>query len=1324
MKAPVGTRGFRPTEIPLRKEPAADETLLDREKLPDSDGHSWPDDARYQGLFGTFFRPSMFWTPERQTPSAWTEHVPFAFWLVDVLRPRTIVELGTERGMSYSAMCQAVKSLSLATRCFAVDTWKGDEHAGFYPEEVYKEFAAFHDAHYSAFSRLIRSSFDEALSYFEDGSIDLLHIDGFHTYEAVRHDFDFWQAKLSADAVVLLHDINVRENNFAVFRLWSEVTAGQPHFAFLHGHGLGVLGHGRHYPPSVQQLFGTSDDDHLCSHVRETFAGLGRSVRLLNERIAVDRGLIDRGEELATIQRELAQRGEKVTALEQALSERGRELDGLRNELRQRGEKVTGLEEALSGRGRALDGLRNELGQRGEKVTALEQALSERGRELDGLKNELRQRGEKVMALEQALSERGRELDGLRNELRERGEKVTALEQTLAERKREIDDIAARLSVRESLVSALAESLSARTGDVERYGNEAALAQSAQLPSVPSHESFEEVLHSSLSWRIAAPLRLAERLLIRLRYSAPAYAFRLGYRAFRTRSEAPLRDWQATRAIEYSYFFDREWYVKNNADVATWGIDPVRHYFLRGASRGRDPSPYFSTRGYLMHNPDVAAAGINPLRHFVQQGIREGRVGTWRGDPLRGEKASFENSANVENRPHDADGRGENSTDAAAVDAWADYKPMKSCIAGKEAARINSLNLNPVRIFDLAPQDPARAAEALCLPACAEVAVSIIVPVFNNIRFTLECLHSIARHAHGQPAFEIIVADDASTDETSALLPKVKNVSYVRNEENLGFLRNCNNAAKSARGRYLLFLNNDVQVTENWLTALVTTFEKERNVGAAGPKMIYPSGRLQEAGALLNRDATAQLVGLTDDPSLPRYNYRREVDYCSGACLLVERERFWELGGFSDEFAPGYCEDAELCLKLRARGLRIIYNPAAVIVHHLSKTTDGMDKSYKMRSVVTNQQKLAERWQNELDELNEIKVIAFYLPQFHAIPENDAWWGKGFTDWTSVVTSTPNFPGHYQPRRPADLGYYDLRVPDVMNAQAALARSYGIHGFCYYYYRFASRRLLEMPIERMLRTGEPDFPFCLCWANENWTRRWDGKADDVLMAQHHSDDDDSEVIRDLLRYFASKNYIRIANRPLVLVYRVDRFPDFRRTAAIWRDICRREGFGEIYLAMVASFDLASQHPAKFGCDAMVEFPPHAASVRAYDQPPSWNPNFQGEVYDYRASILSFVGRPVPPFTRFRSAMPSWDNSPRLRDDAHIFINSSPGAFQAWLETIMQQTREQNPPDQRFVFINAWNEWGEGAYLEPDIRFGHAYLEAIRNAHELWHLARP
>ena len=228
----------------------------------------------------------MFWNPEREASSAWIEHVPFAFWLVDVLRPSTIVELGTHNGVSYSSMCQAVKSLGVPTRCFAVDTWKGDEHAGYYPEKIYRDFASFHDQRYSAFSRLVRSTFDEALPYFEDRSIDLLHIDGLHSYEAIRHDFESWLPKLTSNAVVIFHDTNVRERGFGVFRFWSEISTGKEHFTFLHGHGLGVLGLGSNYPEPLRLLFKTTDNGNVASSIRGIFANLGRSVGLLRETVA------------------------------------------------------------------------------------------------------------------------------------------------------------------------------------------------------------------------------------------------------------------------------------------------------------------------------------------------------------------------------------------------------------------------------------------------------------------------------------------------------------------------------------------------------------------------------------------------------------------------------------------------------------------------------------------------------------------------------------------------------------------------------------------------------------------------------------------------------------------------------------------------------------------------------------------------------------------------------------------------------------------------------------------------------------------------------
>jgi tetratricopeptide (TPR) repeat protein len=216
--------------------------------------------------------------PDRITPSAWTEHVPFMFWLVDALRPGRFVELGTHSGVSYCAACQAVELLNLDCGCYAVDTWKGDEHAGFYGQEVYADLATHHDPRYSAFSRLVRSTFDEAAGHFEDGSVDLLHIDGLHHYDAVRHDFDTWRPKLAANAVVLFHDTNVRERDFGVFRLWGELSAEWRHFEFLHGHGLGVLATGDDYPAAVEALFAAGADEGRREEVRTIFAYLGQAI--------------------------------------------------------------------------------------------------------------------------------------------------------------------------------------------------------------------------------------------------------------------------------------------------------------------------------------------------------------------------------------------------------------------------------------------------------------------------------------------------------------------------------------------------------------------------------------------------------------------------------------------------------------------------------------------------------------------------------------------------------------------------------------------------------------------------------------------------------------------------------------------------------------------------------------------------------------------------------------------------------------------------------------------------------------------------------------
>jgi GT2 family glycosyltransferase len=663
---------------------------------------------------------------------------------------------------------------------------------------------------------------------------------------------------------------------------------------------------------------------------------------------------------------------------------------------------------------------------------------------------------------------------------------------------------------------------------------------------------------------------------------------------------------------------------------------------------------------------------------------------------------------------------------ATAQEAWEAYPRLKQEFLRRRAGRSASFEISP-RDMIRAPADLPAFASGLALPEVTAPRVSIIVPVFNHLRDTLECIASVAAHTPSND-YELIVIDDGSSDQTATVLPLVRNLRYFRNQANGGFLVSSTRGVEESRGEFLVFLNNDAQVTAGWLAPLLDTFLTFERVGAVGPKILYPDGRLQEAGAMINPDLTIDMVGHADDPRKARYSYAREVHYCSGACLVVPRRLFDEVGGFTEDLKPAYYEDCDLQLKLRRQGLRTIFQPDSQVVHYLSRTSEGLPNptGYKLRQISRNAQWMRERWGDAIDAMHEVRLIAFYLPQFHPVRENDFWWGKGFTEWTNVAKALPAFPGHEQPHLPTELGFYDLRVPEVMHEQARLAQAYGISGFCYYYYWFNGRRLLEAPIERLLTEQSGGFPFCLCWANENWTRRWDGGdgESEILMGQAHSDQDDEAVILDLMRFLRHPSYIRVNGRPMLLVYRVGLFPDIRRTAELWRAACRREGIGEIHLVRVDSFGeaLQSNPPVIQGFDAAVEFPPHHCGTPDTPQPMSLRPGFAGEVNDYEAAVLQSATPKETGYLHYRTVLPRWDNTARRPDGAAIWAGSSPGAYQAYLEELLAYTREQNVGDDRLVFINAWNEWAEGAHLEPDRRYGRTYLEATLNA-TMEHLVR-
>ena len=346
------------------------------------------------------------------------------------------------------------------------------------------------------------------------------------------------------------------------------------------------------------------------------------------------------------------------------------------------------------------------------------------------------------------------------------------------------------------------------------------------------------------------------------------------------------------------------------------------------------------------------------------------------------------------------------------------------------------------------------------------------------------------------------------------------------------------------------------------------------------------------------------------------------------------------------------------------------------------------------------------------------KLVAFYLPQFHPIPDNDRWWGKGFTEWTNVSKAKAQFLGHRQPRLPSELGFYDLRLREVREAQAELANEHGISAFCYYYYWFDGRRLLERPLDEMLVSGRPDFPFCLCWANENWARNWDGLNKDVLMPQEYSAGWATRFARDVIPYLKDPRYLRHKGKPVLTIYRLTDIPQYRMATSEWRRIWNEAGIGAVHLCAVLfhSHSLPTQ-PRAAGVDAYVEFPPHGISVRRIEsEVKGLSGGFDGLIYDYShvasENLKKHAAAPTPDL--HRGVMLGWDNTARRTDLAHIAHGATPGNFRCWLRNVIRQEENKLPGEERLVFINAWNEWAEGTYLEPDAEFGRGFLEAVKS----------
>lgn len=369
------------------------------------------------------------------------------------------------------------------------------------------------------------------------------------------------------------------------------------------------------------------------------------------------------------------------------------------------------------------------------------------------------------------------------------------------------------------------------------------------------------------------------------------------------------------------------------------------------------------------------------------------------------------------------------------------------------------------------------------------------------------------------------------------------------------------------------------------------------------------------------------------------------------------------------------------------------------------------------------------------------KIIAMYFPQFHEIPENSAWWGQGFTDWDSVKSATPQFDGHYQPRVPMNDFYYDQSSLETIEWQTNLAKQYGIHGFCHYHYWFNGKQLLEQPSNLVLNHPEIDFPFCLSWANETWSRRWDGRDNEILIEQTHPADPVAwkKHFDYLIDFWKDPRAIKVDGKPVFVIYRPQYIQRIEDMIKYWQTLAIEHGLPGLYLIHQQSFELPNKHTLQ-SFDAVFHFQPAMAvnAARAKSAALSKLPLLnlfrllpeklqdkiraiktkmrkQVNMYDYDEVWDTITKLPNDPaITTYPGCFVDWDNTARYKNRATVYNKASPQRFEYWLTKLLNTMPTKKLPE-KFVFLNAWNEWSEGAYLEPDNRHEFAYLEAVKRA---------
>jgi GT2 family glycosyltransferase len=984
--------------------------------------------------------------------------------------------------------------------------------------------------------------------------------------------------------------------------------------------------------------------------------------------------------------------------------------------------------------------LQDELKEKSEQVAHFQSEAEEKSKHVIVLQGNLKKKSQQVAILHEAAQERSRQVANLQRDLEERANQIGQLQsetdrqfQLLEQLKNQLETATNRLAhFKDEVLDARSETLKSRgildfkqtsCAGLERYnsileerlGNisRQLLTVARALQRLDSDSALEAIRHAISSEKTSpgdaaiemAANRLDGKVTPALLFHAPWY---LGQYPDVAHSDVdPLKHylrWGAREGRKPNPVFDTLWYLARNPDVAAGGLNPLEHYLDCGAREGRDPGPFFDTSWYLADNPDVKSAGLNPLQHYLEYGAREERA----PHPLF--DSVFYRKQNPELTGLDAldyyirwGAAGGHSPHPLFDAAW--YLAQNPDIAGRgvnpllhylEAGWRESRNPHP--LFD----------SDWYLAENPDLVAAGMNPLVHYIK------SGAAEGRKPNPLFDSAWYNAQDPElEVKGINPLAH---YVLRGAAEG--RDPNPFFSTA-----WYISQNPELTLSGENPLVHYRAKGGEAGR-DPHPIFDSKYYLFQHPDADRTGLTPLehyllfgakTGRTINPLFDADYYRDT--YLKGLTEWVDPVQHyldvgWELG-----YRPNPTFDPGFYLHVHRDVAEAGLEPFA---HYLQsglaeeRITTAEALSFELRQPEFKIPREPVLLPNTAP--SDVKGIAFYLPQFHTIPQNDLWWGKGFTEWTNVRGGTSNFEGHYQPHVPAGLGYYDLSSGEVLEKQAELARAAGLHGFCFYYYWFGGEVLLDLPVRRMVETGKPAFPFCICWANENWTRRWDGKDSDILIAQRHSAEDDLAFIRHIETIIRSENYIRIEGKPLLLVYRPSLLPDAKATLQRWRTHVREAGLGELHLVMVQSFS-EGVSPADYGFDAVVQFPPHLPSTPVTPVIREKAVDFTGYIYDYDEVRHRAIGQLRAPSssTLYPGVMPSWDNTARQRQRSSIWVNSSPEAYSEWLAEAVSLARARLPLAERFVFINAWNEWAEGCHLEPDERFGYAWLNATRLA---------